>query len=98
MTKAQFRVLMLLTVISGLVGGGVSDLLLRGLPAKAAQTTAAPKVIEAQEFRLVDKEGKQRTVLGSSEEGFSGLNLWDAALRKGQADEWEETHSGADHR
>ncbi len=84
MTKAQFRVLMLLTVISGLVGGGLADLLFRGLAARAAQTTAAPKVIEAQEFRLVDSTGKQRAVLGLSHTGALGLWLYDAA-GKGRA-------------
>jgi len=59
MSKAQFRVLMLLTVVSGLVGGALSDWLFRGLPARAA----APQVIEAQEFRLVDSDGKKQAAL-----------------------------------
>ena len=79
MTKAQFRVLMLLTVISGLVGGGLSDLLFRGLPARAAGTTTAPKVIQAQEFRLVDAAGTVRGRFGFDMFGTPELGLNDAS-------------------
>jgi len=78
MSKAQFRILMLLTVISGLVGGGLSDLLFRGLAARAAQATTAPKVIEAQEFRVVDGAGKPRAELGADSNGAPYLCLLDA--------------------
>ena len=57
----------------------MSDWLFRGLPARAAQTTAAPEVIEAQKFRLVDPTGKPRATLGLSEDGGPFLSLWDAA-------------------
>jgi len=67
MSKRQFRILMVLTVVSGLVGGGLSDWLFRGLPARAAQATTPPKVIEAQEFRLVDEEGSLLAFLGADE-------------------------------
>ena len=77
MSKAQFRVLMLLTVISGLVGGGLSDWLFRVLPARAAKATAAPEVIEAQEFRVVDNTGSVRGWLGTLENGEVGLGLRD---------------------
>ena len=80
MTRAQFRVLILLTVISGLVGGGLSDWLFRGLPARAAQSTVALQVIEAQEFRLVDAEGNMRARLGyDKQDGMAALCLWDSA-------------------
>ncbi len=78
MSKAQFRILMLLTVVSGLVGGALSDLLFRGLPARAAQTTTAPKVIEAQEFRLVDEAGNNRAALAFNVVGNPALFMYDA--------------------
>jgi len=79
-SKRQFRILMLLAVISGLVGGGLSDLLFRGLAARAAQTTTAAKVIEAQEFRLVDSDGEKRGALQFSDVlGEPELSLYDAA-------------------
>ena len=80
MSKRQFRILMVLTVISGLVGGGLSDWLFRGLPVRAAQSTVAPQVIEAQEFRVVDAEGNTRARLGyAKEDGMASLYLWDSA-------------------
>lgn len=76
MSKTQFRILMLLTVVSGIVGGALSDWLFRGLPARAA----APQVIEAQEFRLVDSYGKKRAVLQFSEVlAEPELSIYDAA-------------------
>lgn len=74
MTRAQFRILMLLTVVSGLVGGGLSDWLFRGLAARAAQTTVAPKMIEAQEFRLVDEKGNKRAALAFTAEEFGPVD------------------------
>jgi len=82
MSKRQFRILMLLTVISGLVGGGLSDWLFRSLPASGAQTTTAPKVIEAQEFCVVDKEGNTRGKFGISEKGIVRLGLYEAAGKR----------------
>ena len=80
MTRRQFQVLMLLTVISAVVGGGVSGWLFSGLPVTADQSTDAPEVIQAQEFRVVDVEGNTRARLGYvKEDGMASLLLWDSA-------------------
>jgi hypothetical protein len=47
-----------------------------------APTTATPPVIEAEEFRLIDKEGKVRGLLRVDEAGASSLILYDS---KGKA-------------
>ena len=64
MTVRQFRILVVLTVVAGFLGGGVSNLLLRGVP--AAAQTAAGKVqdeVIAKKFVLVDGAGKTRASL-----------------------------------
>jgi len=77
MSKAQFRILMLLTVVSGLVGGGVVSWLFPGRAVFAQGT--APKVIEAQKFRVVDGQGKHRAWFGLLTDGGPILVLADAA-------------------
>lgn len=47
-----------------------------------APTTATPSVIEAEEFRLIDKDGKVRGLLRVDEAGASSLILYDS---KGKA-------------
>jgi len=45
MSKAQFRILMLLTVVSGLMGAGLSEALFRGGSALAAERGGPPKAL-----------------------------------------------------
>lgn len=86
MTSRQFHILIVLAVVSGFLGGAVSNLLLRGAPA-AAQTTGgkAQEVVIARKFVLVDGAGKTRATLGfDTAPGFApakspGLALYDAA-------------------
>jgi hypothetical protein len=47
MTGKQFRLLAVASVVSGLVGGAVSNLVLRGGPAMAQAGGAAPEVERA---------------------------------------------------
>src|SRR5947207_15965661 len=55
-----------------LLGG---DLAIRSV--RAQPEVGPPKVLVAQEFRLVDKEGKTRASLGVQADGSSGLTLLD---------------------
>ena len=76
MSKAQFRILMLVTVISGLVGGALVSWLFPGRAAFAQGGTQ--KVVTAQKFRLVDSEGKGRAALWVDDDRGPGLVLYDA--------------------
>lgn len=79
MTKSQFRLLILLTVLSGLVGGMLADLLSRGLPAAMAQPASASQIIKGQGFQLVDAAGEPRADLRLCADGSPALTLADAA-------------------
>ncbi|GEM_PF-560103 len=65
-----FARVVLLAVL--LLGG---DLALRSV--HAAPDPAPPKVVTAQEFRLVDKTGAMRAALQTQEDGSPGLALYD---------------------
>lgn len=85
MTSRQFHLLIVLTIVSGLVGGAASSLLLRGLPAAAqGEDNRGDKVI-ARKFLLVDEAGKTRASLDlDTAPGFGpadcpGLALYDAS-------------------
>lgn len=65
MTKRQFRVLVVLTIVFGFPGGAVSNLLFRDAPALAAGTPVQQEV-RAKKFVLVDEAGKERAALDLS--------------------------------
>lgn len=65
-----FAGVVLLAVL--LLGG---DLALRSV--HAAPDPAPPKVVTAQEFRLVDKTGAMRATLQTQEDGSPGMALYD---------------------
>lgn len=79
MNGKQFRILAVLTVISGFLGGAVSNLALRGGPALAQGDDATPDVVRARRFELVDAEGRMRAALGFLVTGDPALRLFDAA-------------------
>ena len=64
MNKKQYSLMLVLALVTGLVGGVVSSQFLVGQAAFASKKEKPRKVIEAQEFRLVDKDGKTRAFLG----------------------------------
>jgi hypothetical protein len=78
MGRAQFAVVLVVVAVGGLVGGALSDRL-KGRPVYAQEGGAAGKVVETQEFRIVDAEGRTRAVVGLDADGISGLTLIDAA-------------------
>ena len=64
MNKKQYSLMLVLALVAGLVGGVVSSQFLMGQPAFAEKKAKPQKAIEAEEFRLVDKNGKTRAFLG----------------------------------
>ena len=60
----QYSLTVLLALVAGLVGGVVSSQFYIGQPVFAQKTEQPGKVIIAEEFRLVDKNGKTCATLG----------------------------------
>lgn len=83
MTRTQYAFLVVLVMISGCVGGAVSQRMRATPTAKAAEEPAAkpeaPKVVEAQQFRVLDAKGTIRAVLGMTPTGAAGLLIKDEA-------------------
>ena len=64
MLETNPRLLILLSLISGLAGGALAALFLAGSSVTAQLAPAdVPKTISAQEFRLVDTQGRVRAML-----------------------------------
>ena len=70
MLNANPRLLIVLSLVSGLIGGVFGTFLLAGRSVIAQPTPAeTPQVISAQEFRLVDTKGHIRAILDLSDGG-----------------------------
>ena len=68
MNRTERWVMLTIALVAGLTGGLVSGRFLVE-PVTAQETTKRFKYIEAEAFRLVDRDGKQRAVLGAVEKG-----------------------------
>lgn len=79
MTRKEYLLLLFLTMLAGMVGGAMSGRFFASDPALAQQRT---KVINAEEFLLVDKNGRTRAGLGLDANGEVGLVLLDKAGTK----------------
>jgi hypothetical protein len=78
MADQNNRLMLVWSTLAGAVGGAAVTFLLLGTPV-VAEEAAKPgsNVLSAQEFRLVDKDGKPRAVLAFSAEGDPYLALLD---------------------
>ena len=77
MSKKQYSLIVVLAFLGGLVGGVVSSQLLLGQPAHAEKKVKLPQAIEAEEFRVVDKDGRKRAQLMLTDLGSPALILRD---------------------
>jgi len=66
-----------LALISGLVGGTIANQFFAGVPVFAERTPQETKVIRAEKFEVVDKEGRGRGELGLRSDGVPVLRLYD---------------------
>jgi len=64
MNRREYWLMVVLALIAGLVGGAVSSMFFIGEPVFAQKTPQHPKVITAEEFRLLDKDGYLLARLG----------------------------------
>lgn len=78
MRRSQYLLIVTLTVISGLVGGAASNWLFMERTV-VAQEEKHNKVIIAEEFRLVDEDGKICAILGKNPEDTEE-NGWPSGL------------------
>jgi len=67
--------LALAVILSGLIGGFISSLFFMGNFLYAQSKRPIAKVIEAEEFRLVDKDGIMMAKIGRDSDGW-GLNIY----------------------
>ena len=77
MSKRQYLLLIAVTVIAGLIGGGLSGKVLAPRRAIAQITQDHERVITAEQFQLVDKEGNMRVIIGMSPKGEPVLGFTD---------------------
>src|SRR3989442_7501235 len=71
MGKKQYLLTVVLAVVAGFVGGVGSSWFLMGAPVFAQKTPESAKVIQAEKFEVVDKDGKVRARLNSSGVGIA---------------------------
>ena len=89
MDKSQFRLLVVLMVVSGFAGGALVSWLGPG-QAALAQAETNKRVVTAEEFRLVDDQGRARaalTMVGIAASSASQMDLSQPRLELRDADE-----------
>ena len=89
MDKSQFRLLVVLVVVSGFAGGALVSWLRPG-QAALAEAETNKKVVTAEEFRLVDDQGRARaalTMVGIAASSASQMGLSQPRLELRDADE-----------
>jgi hypothetical protein len=77
MRRTQQGMTVVLALASGLVGGVVSSQFLTGTPVFAERTPQETKIIQAEKFEVVDKDGRVRGELGLRSDGVPVLRLFD---------------------
>ena len=68
---------MIISLVTGIAGGVLAIQFLSGESVFAENNTQHAKIIEAEEFRLIDKNGKSRAVFGQSKAGNPSLIFFD---------------------
>lgn len=63
MNRKQFAALVMVTVVSGFCGGAFSNVVFQGGGVDAQEVSQSKKIVTAEEFHLVTKEGKPRAAL-----------------------------------
>src|SRR2546426_7622173 len=76
MGKKQYLLTVVLAVVAGFVGGVGSSWFLMGAPVFAQKTPESAKVIQAEKFEVVDKDGKVRAWFGIEDDREPRLMLY----------------------
>src|SRR3712207_4774966 len=77
MSRSQYGLTLVMTMIAGLAGGLVSTHLFTGGPVCAQQPPQQAEVVRAEKFEVIDKGGKARIVLTVKDDGSPTLGLLD---------------------
>ena len=78
MLKKEYGMVLILSTAFGLGGGALAAFLSPSGPMVVQETmNQSPKVISAEEFRLVDTQGKPRALLAFSPDGEPYLTMLD---------------------
>lgn len=77
MSRTETRRTVLLATLAGFVGGTLSGALLGMEPLLARDATLLSRIVAAEEFRVVDQEGRVRASLGTEPSLLSRLVLYD---------------------
>ena len=77
MRRREVLLLVALTVVAGLVGGALSNRVFMARIATAQEAEQQRKVITAEEFRLVDEDGRARAVLTLGSKGNVSISFYD---------------------
>jgi hypothetical protein len=75
MTKRFSILLIVLTIVSGLIGGAITGRIFTPKVAIAEEATQS-KVLTVEELRVVDKDGKELMILGKNDTNY-GLTIFD---------------------
>ena len=73
----EYWIIGVIALITGIVGGVIVVQFFSGGYVFAEKSTQQFKVIEVEEFRLIDKNGKSRAVFGQSKDGNPSLIFFD---------------------
>ncbi|HKW87008.1 MAG TPA: hypothetical protein VJM82_08055 [Nitrospiraceae bacterium] len=78
MLKKEYGMILVLSMIFGLVSGALASFLFLSGPVVVQEPmNQSPKVISAEEFQLVDPQGKPRALLALSPDGEPYLTMLD---------------------
>src|SRR5262245_16011227 len=77
MSRVQQMGTVALALVSGFLGGTMSNQFLAGTPVLADNPSQETKIIRAERFEVVDKTGRVRGELGLRSDGTPILRLYD---------------------
>lgn len=75
MPTRTYGIVVVLSLAAGLVGGALGNRFLLGDPVVAQEPAPRQRVVTAEQFMLVDKEGTPRAQLAVSDKGTPRLDL-----------------------
>ncbi|MGR3178408.1 MAG: hypothetical protein ACUZ8E_10170 [Candidatus Anammoxibacter sp.] len=86
MNRKQFSILMALVIISGIVGGGMSNWFFSSefaFARKKSNKSLLPEhVVVTEELRIIGKDGKEHITIGTNRKGDPRIVFWNINNRK----------------
>jgi hypothetical protein len=82
MSRKQYALTILVAACAGWLGGGMFSQFFINKPVFAEKRPQPHKIVSAEQFRVVDQDGKTRAMLGIWE-GETELSLWDSNYESG---------------